>query len=111
MSPLFEKRIKELRENHVSVGDVRSIGLFGGVEINYDRENRIPFNTAQDKIDGKPLMVSRIAKYAMEHGVYLNTWISHFIVAPPLIISEEDLNRGFDVIDEALKISDAEVKK
>ncbi|KJE49222.1 MULTISPECIES: aspartate aminotransferase family protein [Acidiplasma] len=111
ISPLFEKRIKELRENHVSVGDVRSIGLFGGVEINYDRENRIPFNTAQDKIDGKPLMVSRIAKYAMEHGVYLNTWISHFIVAPPLIISEEDLNRGFDVIDEALKISDAEVKK
>lgn len=111
ISPLFEKRMQELKEDHPSVGDVRSIGLFGGIEINYDRDKRIPFNTAQDKIDGKPLMVNRVSKYAMEQGVYLYTWISHFIVAPPLIIEEDDLNKGFDVIDEALKISDKEIKK
>ena len=111
LSSFFAKKLLELKEKHPSVGDVRSIGLFGGVELNKDRERRIPFNTSEDKIAGKPLMVSRIAKYAMDHGVYINTWISHFIVAPPLIVNKEELEEGFNVIDHALEISDNEVIK
>ncbi len=110
LSKLFSGRLNELREKHISVGDVRSIGLFGAVELVKDRNNKTPFNTSDDKIEGKPMIVNKIAKYAMEHGVYLNTWLSHFIVAPPLIINEDELNSGFDVIDDALKISDMEIK-
>ncbi len=111
MAPLFSRKLQELKEKHPSVGDVRSIGLFGAVELNVDREKRIPFTTADDKIAGKPQIVASIAKYAMEHGVYISTWISHFIMAPPLIIGEDDLNYGFEVIDRALDISDKEVRK
>ncbi len=111
MAPYFSKKINELKDKHISVGDVRSIGLFGGVELNIDRNNKMPFNTPQDKIDGKILMVNKVAKYAMEHGVYINTWILHFIIAPPLIIEKDDLDKGFDIIDGALKIADNEVKK
>ena len=110
-APYFAKRLQELKDKHPSVGDVRSIGLFGGVELNKDREKRIPFNTADDKIAGSPLMVSRIAKYAMDHGVYISTWISHFIIAPPLIVNREEMEQGFNIIDQALEISDKEVMK
>ena len=111
LAPKFTGKLRELKERHVSVGDVRSIGLFGAVELNKDRDNRIPFTTADDKISGKPQIVNMIAKYAMDHGVYISTWISHFIVAPPLIINEMDMNKGFEVLDEALNISDREVLK
>ena len=111
LAPKFAEKLRELKERHVSVGDVRSIGLFGAVELNKDRDNRIPFTTADDKISGKPQIVNMIAKYAMDHGVYISTWISHFIVAPPLIINEMDMNKGFEVLDEALNISDREVLK
>ncbi len=111
MAPLFSLKLNALKEKHPSVGDVRSIGLFGAVELNKNRDKKIPFSTADDKIAGKPLIVNSVAKYAMEHGVYLNTWISHLIVAPPLIITREELEDGFRVIDEALNISDKEVEK
>lgn len=106
----LKNRLEEIKEKHKSVGDVRSIGLFGAVELVRDRERKIPFNTYQDKVNGTPLITDMVARHAMENGVYINTWVTHFIIAPPLIIKEEDFQRGLDVIDEALEIADREVK-
>ncbi len=111
LGKLMKKRLEEIKERHISVGDVRSIGLFGAIEIVKDRQKKTPFNTYEDKMNGKILMTDKIAKAAFENGVYVNSWINHFILAPPLIISEDDLNKGLDVIDESLKISDSEVIK
>ena len=109
LGKILKKRLEEIKEKHISVGDVRSIGLFGAVEIVKNRERKTPFNTYEDKVKGNPMMTDKIAKYCMDNGVYISTWISHFIIAPPLIINEEELNRGLDVIDQALLISDREV--
>ncbi len=109
MGKKLSARLDEIKERHKSVGDVRSIGLFGAVEIVKNRERKIPFNSYDDKLAGKPLVTDRVARYAMEHGVYINNWLNHFIIAPPLIISEEDLGRGLEVLDDSLSISDSEV--
>lgn len=109
LGKILRKRLREIQDSHVSVGDTRSIGLFGAVEIVKNRDKKTPFNVYSDKINGKTLMTEKIARNAMENGVYINSWINHFIIAPPLIISEEELLRGLDVIDQSLKISDKEV--
>ncbi len=109
LAPYFMKWLEDLKERHISVGDVRGIGLFGAVELVKNRETREPFNTYQEKISGKQLVVNRVAQRAMLNGVFINTWISHFIIAPPLIIRKEELDEGFRVLDEALKIADKEV--
>lgn len=106
---ILRSRLEEIKERHKSVGDVRSIGLFGAVELVKNRENKIPFNTYLDKLNGKQLMTDKVAKAAMQEGVYISTWVNHFIIAPPLIITEEELNRGLDVIDKSLTTSDNEV--
>jgi len=36
--------------------------------------------------------------------------MSHFVIAPPLIISKADIDHGVSVLDEALSIADAEVE-
>ena len=111
LGKLLKKRLEEIKDKHISVGDVRSIGLFGAIEIVKNREKKTPFNTYVDKIQGKPLMTERVAKKAMENGVYINAWVSHFIIAPPLIIDKDELLRGLNVIDESLEVADKEVEK
>ncbi len=103
------RRLEELKEKHKSVGDVRSIGLFGAVELVKNREKKTPFNVYEEKLEGKTLTTDRVSKKAMEKGVYINNWLNHFVIAPPLVISEEELSRGLDTLDECLKISDDEV--
>jgi taurine--2-oxoglutarate transaminase len=42
----------------------------------------------------------------MKEGVYCIGWISHLIVAPPLIVTREELDHGLEVLDRALRIAD-----
>ncbi len=103
------KRLNEIKERHVSVGDVRGIGLFWGVELVKNRRTKKPFNTPKEKFAGQPLMVDRVAAELFNKGVSLMSWISHFVIGPPLIITEEQVDQGVDALDQALKIADAEV--
>ncbi len=104
------KRLNELKERHPSIGDVRGIGLFWAVEIVKNRKTKKPFNTRIDKISGTPLMVDKVGAEMGKQGVICNTWISHFVIAPPLIINREQLDQGIDALDEGLKVADKEVE-
>lgn len=109
LGKFLRKRLEEIKEKHKSVGDVRSIGLFGAIELVKNREKKVPFNTYKDKISGIPLLTDKIARDVMEKGVYVNNWLNHFVIAPPLIISEEELSGGIETIDQSLEIADKEV--
>ena len=47
----------------------------------------------------------------MGNGVYMQAWMSHFVIAPPLIITKEEIDRAVAAFDEALSIADSEVRK
>lgn len=111
VSKHLEKRLCELMSSHECVGDVRGIGHFWAVEIVKDRGTKEPFNTKQDKASLKPLMTGNISKEALRRGLHIVSWYNHFIIAPPLIITEEEVDKGMEVFDEVLKIADNEVKK
>jgi taurine--2-oxoglutarate transaminase len=102
-------RLQEMQARHPSVGEVRGLGLFAAVELVRDRATRAPFNTDGDKLAGRPLVAEKVAAAMMKEGVYCVAWISHLIVAPPLIITREGLDRGLEVLDKALLVADAEV--
>ena len=42
----------------------------------------------------------------MKRGVTVQAWVSHFVVAPPLIISEGEIDQGVAALDAALAIAD-----
>jgi taurine--2-oxoglutarate transaminase len=99
-------KLDELKLRHPSVGDVRGLGLFWGVDLVKNRTTKAPFNTWKEKIAGKPLLVDQIAARMMANGVYIQSWMSHFVIAPPLIINREELDCGVAALDEALKMAD-----
>jgi len=103
-------KLAALKEKHVSIGDVRGIGMFWAVELVKNRQTKQAFNTKADKLAGKPLVVDRIGAEMMKNGVFLQSWISHFVIAPPLIITQEEIDTAVGVLDRALQIADAEVE-
>jgi taurine--2-oxoglutarate transaminase len=107
MGEILGGKLKALAAKHPSVGDVRGRGLFWGLEIVRDRATKTPFNTQREKIDGKPLVIDQITAKTMSLGVTVQGWISHLVIAPPLIISEAEIDQGVAAIDEALAIADA----
>ena len=86
---------------------MRGKGLFWAVDLVKNRTTKQPFNTYSEKISGAPLVVDQIAAKCMADGVIIQAWVSHFIIAPPLIVSQEELDRGIDTLDKHLVIADA----
>jgi taurine---2-oxoglutarate transaminase len=106
MGPVLKRMLTDLGESHPSVGEVRSIGLFGIVELVKNRETKepiAPWNSSSPEM-------TAFKKYCFDHGLFLDVHWHTALIIPPLIISEEQLKEGFDVLDEALKITDQAVK-
>ncbi len=106
MGPVLRRMLTDLGESHPSVGDARSIGLFGILELVRNRRTKEPM--APFNGNSKEMMALR--QYMLDHGVYVYTHWNTVLIIPPLIVTEEQLKEGFSVLDEALKISDASVE-
>ncbi len=104
----LQQKLYELADRHICIGDVRGIGHFWGLEIVKNRKTREPFDTKADKLSGKALMTAKIAAEAMKNGLYMAAWYDTLVIAPPLIITEEQIDEAIDIMDTALKIGDAQ---
>jgi len=96
-----------LQAKHRSVGAVRSIGLFGIVELIRDRKTRqpmAPFNGTSDE------MVA-LGKFFRENGLYTFVRWNTFFTNPPLCIDEAQMQEAFAIIDKGLEITDRAVKE
>ncbi|MBF8297261.1 MAG: Adenosylmethionine-8-amino-7-oxononanoate aminotransferase [Bacteroidetes bacterium] len=110
MGEYLGKKLADLKPKHPSIGDVRGLGLFWAVDLVRNRNTRQPFNTMPDKVSGKQLLVDRVAAEMMKNGVFVQAWLSHFVIAPPLIITQEEIDLGVKALDDALTIADHEVE-
>ena len=87
-----------LAAKHAIVGATRSIGLFGIVELVRDRESMEPLAP----FNGTSEPMKKLGKFFREEGLYTFVRFNTFFTNPPLIITEEELRHGFDVIDRGL---------
>jgi taurine--2-oxoglutarate transaminase len=98
-------RLREMARRHPSVGDVRGMGLFWAIELVRDRqtgEPLVPFNASG--ADAAP--VAAVAAACKKAGVWPFTHFNRVHIAPPLVIGEDELVRGLDVVDNALHAAD-----
>src|SRR5258707_1273530 len=58
-------KLNDLKQRHPSIGEVRGIGMFWGVELVRNRKTKAPFNTMKDKVAGTPLLVDKVAARMM----------------------------------------------
>ena len=105
MGDVFRDALHGLAEKHPSVGEVRGLGCFWGLELVRDRATRemlVPYNAAGE--DAAP--VARIGKAALERGLYLMTHWNVIMICPPLVITREEIEEGVSILDDVLSIAD-----
>jgi taurine--2-oxoglutarate transaminase len=97
----------ELQAKHRSVGAVRSIGLFGIVELIRDHKTRQPMAT----FNGSSEEMVALGKFFRENGLYTLVRWNTFYTNPPLCINERQMREAFAIIDKGLEITDRAVKE
>lgn len=91
--------LEEMKAKHPCVGDVRYIGLFSAVELVKDKKTRealVPYGKDPEGVMGKilgKLKAKRFMTFGHENMI---------LVAPPLIITEEQLREELAKLDEVL---------
>ena len=107
VSKYIKGKLAGLAEKHISIGDVRGLGHFWALELVKNRQTREPFNVKPHKLDGTPLVTGQVAGECMKNGLYIAAWIDTLVVAPPLIITEAEVDQAIDILDKALNLADA----
>ncbi|MCD6284956.1 MAG: aspartate aminotransferase family protein [Anaerolineae bacterium] len=99
LGELAMKRMEEIKAEHPIVGDVRAKGCLMGIELVKDKTTKEPFDEA-----GKMVYQKAFAK-----GL---AWIpaGHILrMSPPVVMEDEVLLKGLDMIDEAIGQTEKEL--
>jgi taurine--2-oxoglutarate transaminase len=95
----------DLARRHPSVGAVRSIGLFGLVELVRDRAKKVPLAP----FNGTSEEMAALGRFFRQEGLYTFVRWNTFFTNPPLCITEAELREAFAIIDRGLEITDRAV--
>jgi taurine--2-oxoglutarate transaminase len=90
---------------HPSVGAVRSIGLFGIIELVRNRQTLEPMAP----LNGTSPEMAALGRFFRDEGLFTFVRWNYFFTNPPLCISEAELREGMAIIDRGLEITDEAV--
>jgi 2,2-dialkylglycine decarboxylase (pyruvate) len=93
----LRERLLDLQARHEVIGDVRGRGLLQGIELVTDRTTKQP----ADRL-GQTVTAS-----CLRHGLHMNIvqlpgMGGVFRIAPPLTVSDAELDTGLSILDTAL---------
>ncbi len=103
-------RLRQRFDNHPNVGDVRGRGLFVGVELVSDRASKTPFDPAAR-------LHARVKANAMAGGLICypgggtidGRHGDHVLLAPPFIVTSDDVSDIVERLGDAIDSAVAEV--
>jgi 4-aminobutyrate--pyruvate transaminase len=96
VAPRFAERIARY-EDHELVGNTRSVGLIGAVELMADKD-------AKRKFDPSAKVGALVQQAVQEHGLIVRALPGDIIgFCPPLIITESEIDEMFDRFDRAMQ--------
>jgi len=104
---ILGKLLEDLKTKHPSVGDVRYIGLFSAIELVKNRETHeplVPYGMDPEKL--MPKILGRLK----EEGFNTYSHENCIIIAPPLIITEEQLKDAMKIMDGVLDEVDTMIR-
>ncbi len=102
--------LERIRQRHPSVGEVRGRGLLWALDLVRDRDTRemlVPYNASGPA--NQPM--AELAQACRQRGLWPFTHFNRVHVAPPLVIEEEELAQGLEILDQALELADRHYRR
>lgn len=91
-------RLRQLQERHPQIGDIRALGSMIAIELVKDPQTKAPLKEAV------PVIIEECFKrgvLVMGAGIFGN--VIRFL--PPLVITDEQIDKGMDALSEALVVA------
>ena len=101
----LKERIEAMKSEHPCIGDFRNTGLLGCLELVKNRDSKepmAPFNAKPSEMRVMP----QVAAKMKELGMYTFSKWSYIFIAPPLCITQEEMDEGLEILSQALHIAD-----
>jgi taurine--2-oxoglutarate transaminase len=105
MGKYLDQQMGKMKQKHRSIGDWRNTGLLGCMELVKNRDSKepmAPFNAKPDEM----VVMNKVAAKIKQLGMYTFVRWSYIFIAPPLIVTKEQIDEGLEIISEALRIAD-----
>ncbi|MEL0437335.1 aspartate aminotransferase family protein [Phycobacter sp. K97] len=106
MGERLQSALEDRFGQHAHVGDIRGRGLFRGIELVQDRDSKAPFDPSLG-------LAAKIKKAAFEAGLICYPMSGtrdgrkgdHILLAPPFIISDDQITEVVDKLESAIAAS------
>lgn len=105
MGEYIEGKIADMMDRHPSIGDFRNTGLLGCVELVKNRNTKepvTPWNAKPSDMEATNKMAAKIR----ESGMFTFVRWNYIFIAPPLCITEQEVDEGLHIIEQAVSIAD-----
>lgn len=105
MGEYINSEVEKLILKHPSIGDFRNTGLLGCIELVKNRKTKepmAPFNASP----GDMVIMNKVAAKIRALGMYTFVRWSFIFIAPPLCVTQEQIDEGLFIISEAIAIAD-----
>ncbi len=96
LEKIIDSRLREMKEKYELVGDVRGLGPMAALELVKNRKTKEPAKKETKEVIKKCYKRGLII---LSCGIYGNV----LRILAPLIISEDQLNQGLDIMEESIK--------
>ena len=94
VAPYFQERLQGFAD-HPHIGEARGVGLMGALELVADKESKAPFPPEQP-------VSEQIANVALENGLICRPIGQAIVLAPPFIITKDQIDELFDKLQKTL---------
>lgn len=101
MGKILRRELDKLNEKHKSVAEIRGEGMHQIIDLGYENgEPLSPFNSPPTE------PMQKVAKILMENNLITFVKWNTIYCCPPLIITEEQIMEGINILDKALEEAD-----
>ncbi|MED5464313.1 MAG: aminotransferase class III-fold pyridoxal phosphate-dependent enzyme [Myxococcota bacterium] len=101
LGAVMQEEMQRLQEKHPCINETRNIGLFGMIDLGDGEGNLlVPYN-------GSHPVIADFNGFLRAEGLFTFIRWGHIMCNPPLCTTEDQLRKGFDIIDRGLDLIDA----
>ncbi|MEZ4940804.1 MAG: aminotransferase class III-fold pyridoxal phosphate-dependent enzyme [Saprospiraceae bacterium] len=105
MGRYLETRVEEMKKRHPSIGDFRNTGLLGCFELVKNRKTKepvTPWNAKANEME----VTNKMAAAVRANGMFTFVRWNWIFTAPPLCVTEAQIDEGLDIISKVIAIAD-----
>ncbi len=105
MGNYMKQQVEKLKEKHPSIGDYRTTGLLGCIELVKNRKTKepmAPWNATADEM----VVMNKVNAKLLELGLFTFVRWNYIFTAPPLCINKEEMDEALEIVSKAIAVAD-----